>query len=151
TMMRILTVLTVAWFVGAGTAGADAQADAKALVAKAMKAMGGEDKLAKLGTVAAKGKLTGMDGGQEFSLEFDGAWQGMEQYRADLEFQSGGNSFKGVLVVSGAKGWMKKLDDTKDAPPEIVTFIQNAFYAARMPLLLPALKDPAYTLAPLGE
>lgn len=84
-------------------------------------------------------------------MDIDGVWQGMNQYRADADVQEGGNNFKGVLVFNGNKGWIKKGDNTKDAPDGVVPFIQNIFYAGRMPQLLPALKDKAYTLSPLGE
>src|SRR5262249_23123670 len=52
---------------------------------------------------------------------------------------------------SGDKGWFKKEDKTDDAPEGLVPFIQNVFYAGRLPQLLPALRDKAYKLSPLGE
>src|SRR5262249_841911 len=122
--------------VGAGSA--DDQPDAKVLLDKAIKAMGG-DKLAKLSTASVKAKLTGSPGGQEVTVDLDGVWQGMSQYRADADVQEGGKNFKGVLVFNGDKGWIKKRDNTRDAPEGVVPFIQNIFYAGRMPQLLPAL------------
>src|SRR5438552_11847371 len=147
----LLSVLAVGLLLAAGAGRADEQPDAKVLLDKAIKAMGGEAKLAKLGTVSAKAKITGSPGGQEITVELDGVWQGMSQYRADADVQEGGNNFKGVLVFNGDKGWIKKGDNTRDAPEGVARFIQNIFYAGRMPQLLPALRDKAYKLAPLGE
>jgi len=147
----LLSVLAVGLLLAAGPGWADEQPEAKVLLDKAIKAMGGQAKLAKLGTVSAKAKLTGSPGGQEITIDIDGTWQGMSQYRANADVQEGGNNFKGVLVFNGDKGWIKKGDDTKDAPEGVVPFIQNIFYAGRMPQLLPALKDKAYKLTPLGE
>ena len=148
---RFLRVLAVGLALGAGTARADEQPEAKVLLDKAIKAMGGEAKLAKLGTVSGKGKITAMKGGQEITISLQGTWQGLSQYRAELEIQDGGNNFNGILVINGDKGWFKKNDNTDDAPEGLVPFIQNLFYAGRMPQMLPALKDNAYKLTPLGE
>jgi hypothetical protein len=147
----LLSVLAVGLLVGAGGGWADDQPDAKVLLDKAIKAMGGQAKLAKLATVSAKARITGSPGGQEITVDLDGNWQGMSQYRADADVQEGGKNFKGVLVFNGDKGWIKKGDNTRDAPEGVVPFIQNIFYAGRMPQLLPALSDKAYKLAPLGE
>jgi hypothetical protein len=147
----LLSVLGVGLVLLAGTGRADDQPDAKVLLDKALKAMGDQAKLAKLGTASVKGKITGSPGGQEITVDIDGTWQGMNQYHADADVQEGGNNFKGVLVFNGDKAWIKKGAETQDAPDGVASFIQNIFYAGRMPQLLPALKDKAYTLAPLGE
>jgi hypothetical protein len=148
---QFLTVLAVSLLLGAGESRADEQADAKALLDKAMQAMGGEAKLAKLRTASVKGKLTGSPGGQEISVELEGTWQGMNQYRADADIQEGGRNTKGVLVLNGAKGWLKHMDRTEEAPEAIAAFLQNVFHAGRMPVLLPALADKAYAPTLLAE
>jgi hypothetical protein len=146
-----LTVLALCLVFAGPASRADDQADARALLDKAIKAMGGEAKLAKLGTASVKGKLTASEGGQNLEITLEGIWQGLQQYRADVEVQEGGTNFKGVLVFNGDKGWLKKMCNTEDAPPGVVPFIRNIFYAGRMPQLLPSLKDKAYTLSLLGE
>jgi hypothetical protein len=146
-----LTVLAAGLLLGANTSRADEQADAKALLDKAMKAMGGEAKLAKLSTASVKGKLTGSPGGQELTVDLDGTWQGMSQYRADAEVQDGGQNFKGVVVFNGDKGWLKKNSQTQEAPAGVAPFVQNLFHAGRMPQLLPNLTDKDYKLSLLGE
>jgi hypothetical protein len=148
---RLMTVLAVGLLLGSIRARADEQADAKALLDKAMKAMGGQAKLAKLNTASAKGKLAGSPDGAEITVDFDGIWQGTSQHRANLEVQHDGKNFKGVLVVNGDKGWLKKEDNTEDAPDGVASFIQNIFYAGRMPQLLPSLTDKAYKLTLTGE
>src|SRR5260370_3529726 len=98
------TGLAVALLRGATAARADDRADAKALLDKAIKAMNGEAKLAKLSTGSLKGKITGKDGNREITLDIDATWQGMSQYRADVDIQDGGMNFKGVLVFDDANG-----------------------------------------------
>jgi hypothetical protein len=145
-----LAVLAMA-LLGGGASPADEQADTRALLGKAMKAMGDEAKLAKLNTASIKGKITASEGGQDIVVTFDGTWQGLSQYRADVDVQEGGNNFKGVVVFNGDKGWLKKNCQTRDAPAGAASMIQNLFYAGRSPLLLPAFKDKAYALSLLGE
>jgi hypothetical protein len=149
--LPLCSVLAVGLVIAVGGGRADDNPDAKVLLDKAIKAMGGQGKLAKLSTASVKAKITGSPDGQEIIVDIDGVWQGMNQYRADADVQEKGQNFKGVLVFSADKGWIKKGDNTKDAPEGVVPFIQNIFYAGRMPQLLPALRDKAYTLAPLGE
>jgi hypothetical protein len=148
---QVLTVLTLGLLLAAVGARADDQPDAKVLLDKAIKAMNGDAKLAKLGAGSAKGRISGSEGGQEFTVDIDGTWQGAKQYRAEVEFQGGGQSFKGIIVVSGDKAWFKKDDKTEDAPDAIPIFIQNVFYAGRLPQLLSALRAKEYKLTPLGE
>ncbi len=113
--------------------------------------MNGEAKLAKFGTGSLKGKITGSEGGQEITVGIDATWQGMSQYRADVDVQVGGKNVKGVLVLNGEKGWFKGPDKTEEAPEGLVPFLRNLFYAGRMPLLLPALTGKDYKLSHLGE
>jgi hypothetical protein len=146
-----LLVVAVALFFGAAAGQADEQADAKALVDRAIKAMGGDAKLAKLGTASVKGKLTATPDGKDVTIDVDGLWQGMSQYRIDADVQVEGKQFKAVLVFNRDNAWIKKGDNTKDGPDGVLPFIQNIFYAGRMPQLLPALSDQPYKLAPFGE
>jgi hypothetical protein len=147
-----LSVLAAGLMLGAGAGNADEQADVKALLDKAIKAMGGQAKLAKLGAAAVKAKLTGSPDGKDIILDLDGIWQGMSQYRIDADVQEGGNNFKVLLVFNSDKGWIKRDNNNpKDVPEGALPFIQNIFYAGRMPQLLPALSDQPYQLALLGE
>jgi hypothetical protein len=148
---QLVTALAVGLLFGAGASRADDQAQAKALLDKAIKAMNGEAKLAKLGTASLKTKITSKAGNEEIALGVDGTWQGMSQYRADVDVQVGARNFKGVMVVNGAKGWLKRMERTEEAPAGLAEFIQNLFHAARMPVLLPALADKAYTPTILAE
>jgi hypothetical protein len=145
------SIFAVGLVLGVAAGRADDQPDAKVLLDKAIKAEGGEAKLAKLSTASVKAKIIASRGGQEITVDIDGVWQGMNQYRADADVQDGGKNFRGVFVFNAEKAWFKKDDNAKDAPPGVGTLIQSICYAGRMPQLLPALRDKAYRLAPLGE
>jgi hypothetical protein len=148
---RLYSALASCLVLAVGAGRADDQPDAKVLLDKAIKAMGGQAKLVKLSTASVKAKITGSPGGQEVVVDIAGVWQGMNQYRADADVREENKNFRGVFVFNADKGWLRKEDNTKDAPQGVAEFIQSIFYAGRMPQLLPALRDKAYTLAPLGE
>jgi len=147
----LLSVLAIGLLLAARPGKADEQSDIKTLLDKATKAMGGQEKLAKLGTASAKGRLTGSPGGKEITLEMDALWQGMIQYRIEADVQQGGNNFKGLLVFNGDTAWFKKGYDTKDAPEGVAPFMQNIFYAGRIPQLLPVLSGEPFKLSLLAD
>jgi outer membrane lipoprotein-sorting protein len=134
----------------AGPGRAD-DADAAPVVAKAVKAMGGEEKLAKLQTGSWKGKATVQEGGQDVTVVQEGTWQGLTRFRMDLDIQANGNNSKVLVVLNGDKAWVKGGEQVQDVPKEVLPFAFDLFYALRAPHLLAGLKDKAFQLAPLGE
>ncbi|HEV3259002.1 MAG TPA: hypothetical protein VG013_19175 [Gemmataceae bacterium] len=135
----------------AGSLLADGQADCTALIDKAIKAMGGSDKVAKLQAGTGKGKITGQDDGKEITVTYEVSWQGLDQYRIDADAQFDGNSKQALVIVNGAKGWFKSEERVEAAPKGLVSLIKDTFYGMRMPQLLPVLKGKGYKLSPLGE
>jgi hypothetical protein len=130
---------------------ADDQADAKALIDKSLKAMGGAEKVAKLKTGTCKAKVTHEDNGRQGTILCEVTWQGMDKARLDGELSEGGQTHKVFFVINGDTGWEKKNDTARDAPANLVSAIKNAFHALRMPYLLPDLKGTAFKLSLLGE
>jgi hypothetical protein len=144
--------LLVAWFLAfAGATRADDQPDAKAIIDKALKAMGGADKVAKFKAGTWKAKATGEEGGIKMTLTTEAIWQGLDKIRVDAEGERNGITRKALFVINGDKGWMKRDEMVRDAPEGVLPMIKEAFYAVRMPHLLPGLKDKAFTISPLGE
>jgi hypothetical protein len=90
--------LAIGLFFTGGASWADDQPDAKIMLDKAMKEMGAEAKLAKLSSVSGKAHITISENGKEIVVDLDGHWQGLNQYRADLDVQEGGNNFMGMVT-----------------------------------------------------
>jgi hypothetical protein len=134
-----------------GAVRADDQADAKAIVAKALKAMGGEAKVASFTAGTLKCKVTLREGGREHTLEGEAAWQGLDKIRLRGDLTAHGGTGKIVVVINGDKGWAKKGDQANEAEEGLVPALKHGFYTMRLPHLLPQLKDPAFTLSPQGE
>jgi hypothetical protein len=143
--------LVSCFLVFTGALRADDQADAKAAIDKALKAMGGAEKVAKFKAGTWKAKATGEAGGNTITLTTEGTWQGLAKIRLDAEVEVGGKTEKALFVINGDKGWMKSKDTVRDAPEGELPMIKEAFYALRLPHLLPGLKDKAFKLSSLGE
>jgi hypothetical protein len=131
---------------------ADNNADAKALLDKALKAMGGEEKVAKLKMGSTRGKVTGSAGGQNLELVLAATWKDTDKLHLDADVNEGGQMHKAVFVINADKGWMKRDGgEAMDAPPGVTEAVLSVVHAVRMPQLLSALRGDAYKLAPVGE
>jgi hypothetical protein len=128
-----------------------AEGDARAIVEKAVKAVGGAEKLGKFpaATWKGKGKFYGMGEG----IEFSGEWwvAAPERTRAEVDFEVNGMKIKFVRVVNGDKGWSKANDMVEDMDAETLAEEKASMYAGWVATLAPLLKDKAFQLSPLGE
>lgn len=151
-MRRIVCLAAaLAFVVWAGAARADQPPDMKALIDKAIKAAGGEAKLAKFqaGTYQAKGKFYGMGEG----IDFTGSWAFMypDKFRFRIESGAGDQKFTFVRVLNGNKLWMKMGDNTEEITDKAqIAEAKEQMYTERVGLLFP-LKEKGYGLKPLGE
>src|SRR5436309_235981 len=112
-MRRILYLATVVTLTMAGQARADEQADMQAVIDKAIKAAGGEAKLAKFKAEVfkGKGKYYGMGDG----IDYTGEWavQHPGQIRVQIDTSAGDMKFTFINVVNGDKVWRKFNDMTQ--------------------------------------
>jgi hypothetical protein len=103
-MKRMLTCAVVAIL----SLGAPVRADdANAIIEKAVKALGGREKLEKVHAAEAKTKGTLNFGGNETPLTAHAISQGVDHYALDFEGKFGGGEIKGATVIAGNKGWRK--------------------------------------------
>jgi hypothetical protein len=84
---------------------ADDEADAKALLDKAIKARGGADTLSKFkaSTVKMKGKYYGMGDGIDFTLERSSQFP--DRSRVEISGEANGQKFSFTQILQGDKGW----------------------------------------------
>lgn len=130
---------------------ADEQADLKALVDKAIKAAGGEEKLKKFGGMTLKGRGTVFADNQEIQFSVDGAAQGLDRFRLDMEATVAGNAIKVLAVFQVDKVWAKVNERVEQAPEEVGVWMKCETYALRLAQTLLPLKDTACKLTPMGE
>jgi hypothetical protein len=141
--------LSIGLFVTAAARGDD-QADGKALVDKAIKAMGGEAKLAKYKAMNTKGKGTILTPG-EVAFTEESWWQPPGQYRFEMELDLAGTKVRQVFVFDGEKGWIKLGDKTEEMSKDMHAAFTDYFRALRLGFNLTELKGDGVKLSPLGE
>ncbi|HMC88379.1 MAG TPA: hypothetical protein VKI17_02475 [Gemmataceae bacterium] len=115
----------------------------KEIIDKAIKAAGGEEKLAKFKahTWAAKGTYYGTGDGMPYTAEY--AVQFPDKIRVEIK-----NVF--TLVLNGDKGWMKMGDDAQEMNADQLAEQKEQQHANYVASLLP-LKGEAYTLTALAD
>jgi hypothetical protein len=134
-----------------GVLRAEEKDEAKAVVDKALKEMGGEAKVAKLKAGTWKAKMTASDGGKDVSITTDGTWQGWDQYHINAEATFDGRTEAGAMIINGDKGWIKRKEAVDDAKEEELLLFKNALSAMRAPQLLADFKGKDFKLSYLGE
>jgi hypothetical protein len=133
---------------------ADPADDAKAVVDKAIKAMGGSDKLAKAPATTFKCKATVSDDGKK-EAEFSGTWsiQLPDKYRGEIELSHDGKTETVTLVINGDKAWAHETskNKTEEAPADALAVIRADFGALHLAHSLVPLTGKEYKLSSLGE
>ena len=129
---------------------ADDAADAKALIEKAVKAHGGQEKLDKFPgtTLAMKGKVHIM----EMMIPFNGevTTLGADKVKLDIEIEAGGMKLRIVNVLAGDKGWNKIGDMTMELDKDKLAEANEQAYAGWVSKLAP-LKGKEFKFATVGE
>jgi hypothetical protein len=113
--------------------------DAKAVIDRAVAALGGAAKLgaAKAVVWKTKGKMHRNDADNEFSSKVTA--QGVDHFRQDFEGEFDGNPVKGVTVLAGDKAWRKFGEETRKLEDDALASQKRNVYlqvVPEMPLLL---------------
>jgi hypothetical protein len=141
-MVLALAVAPPAW--------ADDAADARAIIDKAVQAVGGEAKLAaaKAYTQKVNGKFHGPAG----VIAFTGEWTVSlpDGLRQAIESQSDGMTFRTTRVIAGDKGWLRVNDTLVELDKNALAGERAQMYAAWVASLLP-LKEKDFDLTRVGE
>ncbi len=147
--MRTLSVLlsAVVFLVAGSVRAGD---DEKAIVEKAIKAHGGEEKLTKFkgGTMKAKGKADTPAGEIEFSQE--SAYMLPDKVKEVSEFEVMGKKVKTVMLINGDKASIEV--NGKDVPlkDELKESIKEGIQRLQIARLVP-LRDKKFELSLVGE
>ncbi len=131
------------------------EAEARALLDKAIRAAGGAGPLAKVAGVSANVKGTlHVQGGRTVPFNFSVSAQGADRFRMETE-SVGGRAFAATLVVNGKKNWLKSDNNKRLAQVKDRFLFENGLahdlYALQLAQLLTPLKDKAFRLSTTGE
>ena len=121
--------------------------DTKAILDKAIKALGGEEKLAKAkaATWKTKGKIS--FGENDNAFKGDVTVQGLDHCRQEFE----GDLGKFVMVLAGDKGWMAFGDNTTALDKDPLAGAKRDIYLQMIPVTLLPLKDKDFKIEAAGE
>jgi hypothetical protein len=145
-------VLAAALLLGVGlTSRAEGPAEVGAILDKAIKAVGGEEKLAKAakaGTWKSKGTFHDPNGPIPYTAEFAAQWP--DRVRETVEATNDGTKVKIITVLDKDKGWVQQDNNTDEMSADQLKEQKEELYASWITMLLP-LKDKAFTLTLLPE
>jgi hypothetical protein len=148
-----IAILTAAIFTcGLGASARSAEDDSKAVVDKAIKAIGGGAKLsaAKGLTWKTKGKLLFGDNENPYTAQT--TISGLDRVHDEFEGDFNGNQFKALLVIDGDKGWRRFGDMSMELSADELANDKRRFYlqAISMGMLSP-LQTQDFKVESAGE
>jgi hypothetical protein len=125
--------------------------DVKAVLDKAIRAIGGEENLSKVKAAhwKAKGKITFNGDDNEFTSST--TIQGLDHFQSTFEGEFGGNKVKGVTVLAKDKGWRKFGDNLREMEDEALANEKRTVYLQVVPMTLVPLKDKAFRMEAAGD
>jgi hypothetical protein len=132
---------------------ADSAKEARALLDRAIEAMGGKEKLTHSQAATWKGKGKIHAGEEMFDFTDEWSVQGLVQYRWAIDATVRGQTQSVLFVLNKDKGWSKKGDRVVDLSKqkEILTILQTDLRCVRLAQMLVPLTDKGYQLSHLGE
>lgn len=125
--------------------------DPTAVLDKAIKAAGGEEKLKKVDAITWKSKVAITFNGNTNDITSHATIQGLDHYRSEIEGEFGGNPFKGVTVINGDKGWRRFGDNKMDLEGDALANEKRQVYLQVIPSLLVPLKGKGFKLEAASE
>ncbi len=121
--------------------------DAKSAIEKGIKALGGEEKLAKVGAFLVKTKGTIVVNGNEMDMTSEATIKGLDHLRREF----GNDQFHGVVVLAGDKGWRKFGDNADEIDGNGAANEKRSIYLQVIPVTLMPLKGNGFKVEPAGE
>jgi hypothetical protein len=125
--------------------------DPTAILDKAIKALGGEEKLKKAEALSWKSKGTITLGGNENEVKVHATAMGLVHYRQDLDGEFGGEPRRIVIVLAGDKGWRKFGEEPMAMDDDGVANQKRNTYLLVVPMTLVPLKGKDFKLEAAGE
>jgi hypothetical protein len=125
--------------------------DPKAILDKAIQAIGGEEKLKKAEAISWKSKGTINFNGNENDIKTQTIAKGLDQYRRESEAEFNGEPRKFIIVLNGDKGWRKFGEEPMELDGDGLANQKRNAYLEVLPTTLVALKGAGYKLEAAGE
>jgi hypothetical protein len=148
-MYSMLAVIGIVFSLGHDAV--DDQAEARAVLDRAVRAFGGEEKLRKLQHLSIQGTIKFEGGGQMITATIDGKSSGPDLYRMEVEIDANGMKNKVCFGIRGDAGWTQSNNQSMDMPKPVALLVRDVLYGVRILTLLASVKDKDFTISHLGE
>jgi hypothetical protein len=149
-MKRSLGTACVAFLIsGASLALGVDDKEAMAILDRAMKALGGEERLSKATTVSWRS--TGMVKGNRNPVRSTITLQGLDHSRLEFQAKFGDNEIKGVNVLAGDKGWRRVGDMAREMDAAEIATEKRMVFLQLIPATLYPLKREGFKTELAGE
>ncbi len=125
--------------------------DPQAILDKAIKALGGEEKLKKAEAISWKTKGTINFGGNDNDVKSHATAKGLDHYRRESEVEINGEQRTFVIVLSGDKGWRKFGEEPMEMDADALANQKRGTYLEILPVTLVPLKGKDFKLEAAGE
>jgi hypothetical protein len=150
-MTRFIAAVFVAALVSAVGSPAGAADDKDAVLDKAIKALGGQEKLSAIKAMTWKSKGTLNFGGMDNPFTSEATMQGLDHLRQEFEGEFMGNKIKGITVINGDKGWRKFADMSMELEKNAVADQKRLSYLLAIPATLVPLREKGFKIEVAGE
>jgi hypothetical protein len=141
-----LGVAAVFFSMISGQGWADDQ-EVKSILDKAIKALGGEEKLGKVEAFSWKSKGVVVFNGNENESKNEVTVKGLDHYRREF----GNDQFHGVVVVSGEKGWRRFGDNDNVLEGDMLANERRSIYLHVIPITLVPLRGKGFKVEAAAE
>jgi len=121
--------------------------EVKAILDRAIKALGGEEKLGKVEAFSWKSKGTVVFNGNENESSNQVTVKGLDHFRREF----GNDQFHGIVVLRGDKGWRKFGDDVRDLEGDGLANEKRNVYLNVIPITLVPLHGKGFKAESAGE
>jgi hypothetical protein len=125
--------------------------DTKAILDKAMKALGGEENLAKIKATRTKVKGKINFGGNSSEFTAESITQGLDRYRSTFSGDFGGNKVEGVTIVDGNKGWRSFMGNVMELDADALANEKRVLYLRAIPATIVPLLSKEFKVEPAAE
>jgi len=133
-----------------GRPGAADGEDPRAVIERAIKAAGGEDRLARVTAGRSKGRGTVAVGGQIVPMTVETVFQVPDKFRQVQQVEVRGGTVVVTQTVAGSKGWMSVQGEVQPLEGDLLRSFREECYASQVETLVPLLREGGYTLSMLS-
>ena len=128
-----------------------AAADPAALVDKAVRALGGAEKMAQVRAATWKEKGTRAFQGNDVPVNAEVLVQGTDHIRREWDVDLGGMKVRRVVVVAGEGAWSKMMENVEELAGEKLANERRRVYLTVIPVTVLPLKSEGYRLATIAD